>query len=334
MSISRVLSVYVGRNFLFWLVAVLLMLMALIFLFDVIELVRRAAGRPEADLPILLEMAFLKLPQMLHMVTPFGVMIGCMVVFQRLSKSHELAVIRAAGISVWQFLAPLIAIVLLFGVINVTVFNPVSATMFSRYERLEDEMALRQASPLTLSQSGMWLRETGEGGQQAVVHAAAVRQEDFRLKMRDVIIFVFDSDDRFLRRIEGQSGALEDGFFQLQNAWIMEQGVPSVFQESLSLSTSLTLAKIQESFASPETVSFWDLPKFIEFFEAAGFSAHSHRMQWHSLISSPFLLCAMVLLAATFTMRPNPRRGGMLWRIVGGVGAGFLLYFFSKVTFA
>ena len=74
------------------------------------------------------------------------------------------------------------------------------------------------------------------------------------------------------------------------------------------IDTELTLDRIQESFASPETMSFWDLPEFIETLEAAGFSARKHRLHWHSILAGPLLLCAMVLIAATFSLRLT-RRG-------------------------
>ena len=61
--------------------------------------------------------------------------------------------------------------------------------------------------------------------------------------------------------------------------------------------TDLTVARIQDSFSSPSTVSFWELPRFIASLEATGFSALSHRLHWHSLLAEPLLYCAMILIA-------------------------------------
>jgi lipopolysaccharide export system permease protein len=80
-------------------------------------------------------------------------------------------------------------------------------------------------------------------------------------------------------------------------------------------------------------MSFWDLPQFIAFFESAGFSANAHRMHWHALLASPVLLCAMVLLAAVFGFNSSQRQGAWLARVVGCAVAGFLVYFFSQVTY-
>lgn len=114
----------------------------------------------------------------------------------------------------------------------------------------------------------------------------------------------------------------------------MAPGLPSEHLDAMILPTTLTIGRIQEKFAQPESVSFWELPEFIEFFEAAGFSAHRHTLYWHTLVASPVLLAAMVLVAAVFTINPNLRSGKLLVRVLGGVIAGFALYFYSKVTYA
>jgi lipopolysaccharide export system permease protein len=91
--------------------------------------------------------------------------------------------------------------------------------------------------------------------------------------------------------------------------------------------------EIEDSFASPETMSFWDLPRFIAVLEEAGFTAVKHRLYYQSLLAAPLLLCAMVLIAATFSLRPG-RRAATAYLVAGGIAAGFLLYFLSDLVFA
>ena len=75
------------------------------------------------------------------------------------------------------------------------------------------------------------------------------------------------------------------------------------------------------------------LPGFIANLESAGFSAMRHRLYLNSILAVPFLLCAMVLIAATFSLRLT-RRGGTSLLLIGGVFVGFLLYFFSELVLA
>jgi lipopolysaccharide export system permease protein len=101
----------------------------------------------------------------------------------------------------------------------------------------------------------------------------------------------------------------------------------------VSVDTNLTPRKMQDSFASPETMSFWELPGFIGLLENSGFSAQRHRLYFNALLARPFLFGAMVLLAASFSLRMQ-RRGGTTLMIAAGVASGFILYFLSDVVFA
>lgn len=333
MRISRILSLYIGKHFLVSFIAVLAVVMGLVLLFDLIELIRRSAGRGDIPFFVLFKMAIFKLPQMLQMLLPFAVLIGGMVVFWRLTRTHELVVTRSAGVSAWQFLVPVVVIVMLTGIFNMTIFNPLSAFLYAKYERMLDTLASRGGNVLSFSQGGgLWLRE-GNNSQQVVIHAKGARQEGPNFRLRDVDIFIIENE-RLMRRLNAKLGELGDGYFSLEKVWNLTPGNPGVYLEHDSFKTSLTIGRIQENFASPDTISFWELPSFIAFTEASGFTAHKHRMHFQSLLSLPFLLCAMALIAAAFGLKPNLRSGGLFIRTAGGVGAGFLLYFFSKVIFA
>ena len=99
------------------------------------------------------------------------------------------------------------------------------------------------------------------------------------------------------------------------------------------LATDLTLAGIQDSFAPPETMSFWDLPDFIRTIEAAGFPGHRHRLHFYALIASPILLTSMILIAASFMLRIN-RRTGTSAAVLGGIMCSFMLYFMTDIIHA
>jgi lipopolysaccharide export system permease protein len=65
--------------------------------------------------------------------------------------------------------------------------------------------------------------------------------------------------------------------------------------------------------------------------EGFGFSANSFRMYYHSLIALPVLLMSMTLIAATVSLK-FVRLGQSSIMILGGIGAGFLLYVVSVLV--
>jgi lipopolysaccharide export system permease protein len=330
MRLSPTFSVYFARHYIFWLCSVFLVLLGIVALFDFVELLRRASGKEDTDLTIVLQMSAFKLPQLVQEMLPFSVLFGAMFSFWRLARNRELVIARAAGVSAWQFLVPALCISLLVGMLQIGLFNPVSSVMLSHFEKLESRYLSNSTSVLAVSKNGLWLRQADEGGQSAI-YAMRISQSDVTLQQ--VIFFLFEGRDTFIGRIDAESAKLEDGYWDIRNAWISAPNKAARFAETYRQRTDLTLNKIQDSFASPETMSFWDLPAFIDTLEIAGFSGHRHRLYWHSLLSIPILLCAVVLIAATFSMRisKNWNTGIM---IVSGIGAGFFLYFLTDVIYA
>ncbi len=136
MRLSWTLSIYLGRQFLTSAGIALLGLGTLVFLFDVIELLRRASGE-NIGFGVVFSMSLLQMPTLLQKVLPFAVLFGGMFAFARLTRTHELVVARAAGVSVWQFMMPAFVITLFFGTFVVTVFNPLAALMADRHEVLD-----------------------------------------------------------------------------------------------------------------------------------------------------------------------------------------------------
>jgi lipopolysaccharide export system permease protein len=254
-----------------------------------------------------------------------------MLAFWRLTRNHELVVARAAGVSVWQFLSPAVVVAFLIGLVAVTVFNPVASLTEAAYEKLESRILRQGSDQPALSNAGLWLRQSDQAGNQIVIHAGRIASQ--QLILDSVTLFFFNERTQFTSRIDAQTARLENGDWVIENGirWVPDEA-PQMFDE-MHVATTLTPRKIEEGFASPDTMSFWDLPGFIELLEQSGFPAQRHRLHFNILLARPLLLCAMVLVAATFSLRMQ-RRGGATLMIVGGVASGFLLYFVSDIVFA
>jgi len=323
MRISWTLALYLGRHYLAAIAMVFAVLVVLAYSFDTIELLRRSANRPEAGVDTVFAMSLLRLPNLSIKLIPFAALFGGMLALTRLTRSQELTVTRAAGVSVWQFLAPAMALAILVGSFVITIYNPLAAALLSRYEAIEARVLRGRASMMAVSNTGLWLREADAQG-QIVVHALRVAQQG--VELRDVILFYYEGTDEFVRRIDATEAYLRDGFWELHNATTSYPDRASGFNAVLEVPTTLTFDRIQDSFASPNTIPFWQLPSFITTLEQAGFSALRHRLHFQTLLAAPFLLCAMLLIAASFSLRLT-RRGGVGVMLGLGVGVGFLLYF-------
>ncbi|MBV8060419.1 MAG: LptF/LptG family permease, partial [Alphaproteobacteria bacterium] len=246
---------YLARQYLLWFGVFLGTLASIIYLFEVAELARRAA-HSDTPFSMLLRMGLYKLPETVEHVLPFVVLFAGMFTFWRLTRSQELTIARAVGLSAWQFLAPALMVTLIFGGLNLSIINPLGAHFSSRYKQLEMRY-LEHAPLMELTGAGLWLRQR-DNDHRYLIHADHVTQGPMTLT--PVIVFIFDTDDHYQGRIDAPSAVLRDGYWEMDSGWMNMDQQAQQAVEHYHLATTLTLDKIQESMAPPNTISFWELP--------------------------------------------------------------------------
>lgn len=322
----RILPLYIGRTYLKWFLIILIGLLGVVFIFDVIELLRRSSGKIGITYSIILTMAALNLPEIGQKILPFIALFATMMTLWRLTRSQELIVVRASGVSVWQFLMPILGITVLLSGFYLFAVNPLGALMKKSYRDLEDRYIERSAM-LDLSSAGLWIRQANES-KQFLLHADSVTAPP--MKLWNVMALVYDHNEKYLGRIDAETAMLENGKWQLHNAWVNDADKKPEKVAQYDINTALTFEKIQESMSPPNTVSFWELPGFISALEATGFPGRYHRMRFESLLAQPFFLCAMVLLAACFSLG-LARSGGAFKAALVGIGIGSFAFGFNDM---
>jgi lipopolysaccharide export system permease protein len=320
------LSRYFGLRFLGAVMAIFFGMVALVAMVDFVEMLRRASSVKDASPLFVGKITLYRVPFLTERAMPFAVMGGAMYCYLNLSRRLELVIARSAGVSAWQFVGPAVFFALVIGVALTGLYNPVSATLREESNRLEAQLFGRN---LTIENTGSyWIRQRTDEG-QAIINAKSSAQRGASLAA--VTIFRFDQNDAFVERIEAKGATLKPGFWQIDDARIFRSEAETVERASLRLKTTLTAVQVGESLAIPDTVPFWQLSDHIRMAENAGLAAAGYRVQYYQLLAQPFYLVAMVVLAASVSLR-SLRFGGVQRMVLGGIVLSFLLYVMSKVT--
>ena len=322
MTGARLLRRYVAGRFVTMITGTFLLCLVLIFMIDFVEMLRQAGKFGNASVGRLIWITLLRLPAYTEILLAFAVLVGTISALLMLSRRSELAVMRAAGLSVWQLLRPGIVVSLVLGILAITVYNPVAASARAEAERLFAETFGRESNFLR-SRGGLWLRQDGVDGPSVITAGAAANQG---LALTALTVFQFDSEDRFIERIDGARGNLDQGFWRIEQAWVSRIGSEPEFFDTYLVSTYLTPERVQDAIGSVLSLSFWELPTLIELAEKAGLSPAKYQIQYELLLSRPLLLVSMVLLGATVSLR-SFRSGKIQTMVVTGMvgGIGFFL---------
>lgn len=330
MTLSFTFSLYLIRTFAKWIGVNLIGFCFIIALFDFTELLRKTSTRFDVHFEQLFQMLLLKLPYLLGVLFPFIILFSSLLTFWQLNRYRELEVARAAGISVWQILMPLLSIAFVIGLFDLSLINPISSELHYQYEKLHNRVINKNQGSLLISTNGLWVREiTNE--EQRFLNIRYVEKQEKNLKQ--VLVLRMNAKDQFIGRYDATSARFENHTLLLNDVWVLELGKSPHHEESISIPTTLTLASLKNSTRSPDVVSFWKLPSFISLLENSGLSSVKYVLQWHTLVARCFWLCVMVILAATCTLSLN-YRSGFVKVLALGLFIAFTLYFFRDIALA
>lgn len=319
----KLLNLYIARQFIGTLARITAGFAVIIFLADYVEVLRRYSNADSFTSLLGLQLATMRVPILLDTALPFVFLFATLVSLIVLSRKLELVVARASGVSVWGFLRAPFFIAVLFGTAGTMFLNPAAVDLKEKAELMEASLGSSAAR-----NTGSWFRQESDTG-PSIVYAGAASEDG--LALFGVTAFVFGAAGEFREKIVAPRADHTANHWILADALVVPAQSAPYPSERYELPTELTAAELSRTFIDPEAISVWSLPGFIDTAARTGVDPDRLRVTFHSLLSRPFFLLAMVVIAATVSLRLS-RHGGT-WRLVlTGAALGFLLYAVTEIV--
>lgn len=322
------LELYLARRFAFAIFGTFVLCAGLIFMIDFVEILRQSAKVGDVSIFTLLNLAILRLPAYTEFLLPFAILVGSIAALLWLSRKSEITVMRAGGMSVWLYLRPGMIVAFVIGVFAVTIYNPLAATARAMSDKLAAETFGQDAKLFQSEADGVWLRQDGPDGESVISALYAAKKE---ISLSAVTAFLFDRQGVFVGRIDANSAKLMRGYWKLKKATVAMANQPPQEVRFFLVPTHLSPERVREAMGNVISISFWQLPGLIEHAEKAKISSSQLRVQYELLRSRPMLCLAMVLLAATVSLR-SFRSGGIQTMIITGMIGGFGFFLIAEVS--
>lgn len=324
------LNFYLVRRFALWLVIVTFGFGAVAMLGDFLEMLR-FANRFDLGANAAFGFTLQRLPLLLMDFLPFVFLFATVFCLLRLSQAQELAVIRAAGLSVWQFLKPLLVFTFILTTLIVLALEPIGANLHNRFTERQAELTSKK-SGLSFSTGGVWFRETTDSGSytsraRAISSNQGPDQEQTG-RLIDVEIMMLDQEGLFEARITAPSAVVDDGVLRLEQATLYRGSGAAHNVAVFELPTGLEAESLADSFANARIINIWQLPGYIAAASNSGIDITRHQVRFQSLLALPILLMAMVMVAACFSL-PTGRMFTAGQTLGMSVLCGFALFLFN-----
>src|SRR3954451_2394276 len=266
-------------------------------------------------------------PQFIYYVIPIAALLSVLVTFGLLSRTSELSVMKACGISLYRIAAPLLLLSIAWSAILFGLEQQVMARANRRADALDAE--IRGRPPRTFNPlTRRWL--IARDG--AIYHYSYF--DPSRLALDNLAIYRPAKDRwQLVSQSFAQHVTWSDGQWQAVNGWEQDftgsaahwRPVP---QRSLTLEAP-DYFETEQPLAEMMTVP--QLKDFIDDLSASGFNITPLSVELQKKIAFPFVTFVMTLLAVPFGMTTGKR--GTLY----GIGIGIVIalsYWFAVGAFA
>ena len=297
---------------------------ALIVSIDFLEALRQVSERTDAGVSTAAKLTLLRSPQLLMILSPFIMLFGTLMAMAQMARSLEIAVLRAAGFSVWRIVGAPVVLALIIGAVLAVAVDPLTTRMSLSSDNLLNEVRGSGSNAEKTFRKGVWLRQEQEDG-VILIHADRVLLDQD--KVRGVFVWRKAEDGAFVERFDAQQADFQDRELTLINAVRSAPGgeVPTEVGD-VTFSTTFELDDLVLANTRPESLSLWTLPRLMDRIGGAGIPLEPFSLRLHELFAMPLKLAAMAVIGCVFALPIHARSGGTFRLVIYGIFAGFAAF--------
>jgi len=309
------MDVYVGRKYLRTVILAFVGLMALYYIGEFIELSEKLS-KGQATMPKIVEYFYYATPKFVYFIIPLATLVAVLTTLGGLTKTNELTILRACGISLYRTTLPLLALALVSSAMLFALEDRVMAHSERRAEFLRNEIRDRPQRTFNVANRS-WLI-----GRTAGLYHYAVFDVRAQTLHHLSIYETARNPYRLTSHTFATRAVFRDGAWEATDGWVQtfdDKG--RVRRETF---TSKTLALEEPGFFGAEQfeaefMSYGELRTYIDELDESGFSIAAHKVELQRKVAFPFVTVVMTLIAIPFGVTLG-RRGALY-----GIGLAIVL---------
>ena len=244
-----------------------------------------------------------------------------------MSKTNEYTAIKSAGISIWKFLTPFILTAFIFGILLLTIINPIASHLLIKQQKVLNQIMSRHVyNSSAIFESGFWLIDKiTNTNKSLLIHAKTVSLNKKKISLIDASLIEVDDKFHIIKTMESKELILKDQTWELRNVTEYTPKKQNTYHDHIVIPTNITRDKLESNFKRPDLVSIWSLPYFMNTLKETGHSSKIYAVYFYKLLIKPFLAVALLLISSSFTLAPL--RSLKLSRTLGMCSLiGFVMY--------
>ena len=320
---------YVLRQFI---VTAFFALIAFTIIFVVIDLMENLDDFLDrsATTTVIITYYFYFAPEIIKLMVPLAMLLSALFTTGRLSTLNELTALKAGGMSLYRFMAPVILFSLL--VSGVSIYFNGWVVPYANHQKLQIGRAYFQKNIEFVSKNNIFIQDA----ETRILSIGLF--DDYRNVAQRVSVQEFDRDDR--TRLVRRRDALEMRWNADDASWTLLNGTERTFTDSgeairMFAREALTTLRfspedIKKKQQKPDEMDYTDLGEFIKNQQRAGQDVSRWLVDFYGKIAFPFSNFIVVLFGIPFSS--VKRKAGLGVEFGIAVGICFLYMIFLKIS--
>lgn len=317
----KILHRYIAKTVIVTTALVVLVMVALIFLINLLDEVRDV-GTGDYGFFQALTHVVLELPHNIYQYFPMMVLMGGVLGLGVLATHQELVVMRTAGFSVLKIAAAIVsaALILIFCATGMGEWVGPKGFYAAESRKQSEENGGQAVATL----SGVWIHEGNN-----FLHINRVMGQHH---LEGITRYQFDSEHRLLAAYYVKSLDLDHG------KWLPHDMVKTTFANNQTTSQSIAAGTwdvalnpnlLNVGLIEPAEMSLRSLQAYSRHLIKNGLHAGEFQWEFWKRIFQPLTTLVMILLAIPFVLRSS-RSVTMGWRVLFGITIGFSFYILNS----
>ena len=268
-------------------------------------------------------LTLLNTPSVIYETFPFIFFIATQFFFVRLIDKEELDIFKKISLSNTKIIFILSLFSFLISFIIIIIFYNLSSNLKFLYLEIKNQYSKDNKYLAMVTENGLWMKDQVDN-KILIVNAQTLKDKT----LKNVSI------NQFSENFEIEQNIIADEVNIEKNIWIIKRGnfsagnSPLEIQENIAFKTNFNFKQISKLFSDLSSLNFIELRKLRQNFEKSGYSLNDLNIHVQKLISYPFYLTIMTILAS-IVMLNIKRNKSKIFHIIIGTLFSVSIYYIS-----
>ena len=320
--IFKTYQIYLSKVFTFTLVKTFIVFLSLAFILNIFEEINFFKDL-EVSITLPIFLTLLNTPSVIFDIFPFIFLITAQFAFIKLMDQNEIIVLKNFGLDNLQIIKILSILSFLIGLIIITIYYNFSSSLKYSYLNLKNSYAKDNKYLAVITENGIWIKDEFEE------NINIINANNFNNKiLYGVDIVQFDQNFKFKNNIISQEIFIDEKTWVLKDAYITNSKGQINQIENYKLETNLNYNDVNSLFSNLSSLNIFELNDLRKKYENINYSSTDVNSAIQKLISFPFYLTVMTILAATIMINIKHNKS-KIFHLIFGILISVIIYYLS-----